>query len=228
VTPFTSSSTTLAVEAHTGFNESLESRNFIVPGVVAIVMAVIGTFLTSLTIAREWERGTMEQLISTPVHPLEMLAGKLAPYFVIGMVDVALCVGVAVWWFGVPFRGSPTALFAASVLFLAAVLLLGFVISARAGSQLAASQFAMILTFLPSFLLSGFAFPIEQMPAAVRAITVAIPARYDLVILKGVFFKGVFFKGTGILTDGGQFVALLAFRAIIGALAIRTFRKQLA
>jgi ABC-2 type transport system permease protein len=215
--------TPLAVEARTWFNESLESRNFIVPGVVAIVMAVIGTFLSSLTIAREWERGTMEQLISTPVHPLEVLAGKLAPYFVIGMVDAALCVGIAVWWFSVPFRGSLAALLAASALFLAAVLLLGFLISARAGSQLAASQFAIILTFLPSFLLSGFAFPIEQMPAVVRAITVAIPARYYVVILKGLFLKG-----NGILTEGGQFVALLVFCVITGALGIRSFRKDLA
>jgi ABC-2 type transport system permease protein len=213
----------LAVEARTWFNESLESRNFIVPGVVAIVMAVIGTFLTSLTVAREWERGTMEQLISTPVHPLEVVAGKLAPYFVIGMADATLCAGTAVWWFGVPFRGSAAGLFAASALFLAAVLLLGFLISVRAGSQLAASQFALILTFLPSFLLSGFAFPIEQMPAAVRAITLIIPARYYIVILKGVFLKG-----TGIVADGGQFLALLGFCLILGVLSIRSFKKVLA
>jgi ABC-2 type transport system permease protein len=215
--------TPLAVEARTRFNESLESKNFIVPGVVALVMAVIGTFLTSLTIAREWERGTMEQLISTPVRPLEVILGKLAPYFVIGMVDAVLCVAIAVVWFGVPFRGSVAALFIASALFLAAVLLLGFLISVRAGSQLAASQFALILTFLPSFLLSGFAFPIEQMPAMVRAVTVLIPARYYIVILKDVFLKG-----TAAASDAGQFLALLAFCAIIGALSIRGFNKVLA
>jgi drug efflux transport system permease protein len=212
----------LAVNARTWFNEDLESRNFIVPGVVAIVMAVIGTFLTSLTIAREWERGTMEQLVSTPVHPMEVMAGKLAPYFAIGMADAALCVGIAVWWFEVPMRGSMIVLFAASGLFLAAVLLLGFLISVLAGSQLAASQFALILTFLPSFLLSGFTFPIDQMPVAVRAVTVLIPARYYIVILNGVFLKG-----SGFLSNDTQFLALLAFCTVMAALSARSFKKAL-
>ena len=180
----------LSVDARTWFNEELESRNFIVPGVVAIVMAVIGTFLTSLTIAREWERGTMEQLISTPVSALEVIVGKLVPYFVIGMADAAACFMIAVWWFGVPFRGSLFVLTGASVLFLAVVLLIGFFISVVAGGQLAASQFSLLITFLPSFLLSGFAFPIDQMPLAVRLFTLLIPARYYVVIVKAVFLKG--------------------------------------
>jgi len=212
----------LSVDARTWFNEELESRNFIVPGVVAIVMAVIGTFLTSLTIAREWERGTMEQLISTPVSALEVIVGKLVPYFVIGMADAAACFMIAVWWFGVPFRGSLAVLTGASVLFLAVVLLIGFFISVVAGGQLAASQFSLLITFLPSFLLSGFAFPIDQMPLAVRGFTFLIPARYYVVIVKAVFLKG-----SGFGTNGPQFFALALFATVVGALAVRAFKKSL-
>jgi ABC-2 type transport system permease protein len=212
----------LSVDARTWFNEELESRNFIVPGVVAIVMAVIGTFLTSLTIAREWERGTMEQLISTPVSPLEVIVGKLVPYFVIGMADALVCFLIAVWWFAVPFRGTLVVLIAASALFLAAVLLMGFLISVVAGSQLAASQFSLLITFLPSFLLSGFAFPIDQMPFAVRVFTFLIPARYYVVIMKAVFLKG-----SGFGANGTQFFALALFTTVVGTLAVRSFKKSL-
>jgi ABC-2 type transport system permease protein len=212
----------LSVDARTWFNEELESRNFIVPGVVAIVMAVIGTFLTSLTIAREWERGTMEQLISTPVSPLEVIVGKLVPYFVIGMADAAACFLIATWWFDVPFRGTMMVLIAASALFLAAVLLMGFLISVVAGSQLAASQFSLLITFLPSFLLSGFAFPIDQMPLVVRIFTLLIPARYYVVIMKAVFLKG-----SGFSANGTQFLALALFTTVVGTLAVRSFKKSL-
>jgi ABC-2 type transport system permease protein len=210
------------VDARTWFNEELESRNFIVPGVVAIVMAVIGTFLTSLTIAREWERGTMEQLISTPVSALEVIVGKLVPYFVIGMADAAFCVMIAIWWFEVPLRGSVLVLAGASALFMAAVLLMGFLISVVAGSQLAASQFSLLITFLPSFLLSGFAFPIDQMPLAVRLFTFLIPARYYVVILKAVFLKG-----SGLVANGSQFLGLTLFTTVVGTMAVRSFKKSL-
>lgn len=212
----------LSVDARTWFNEELESRNFIVPGVVAIVMAVIGTFLTSLTIAREWERGTMEQLISTPVSALEVIVGKLVPYFAIGMADAAACFLIAVGWFQVPFRGSLFVLVGASALFLAAVLLMGFLISVVAGGQLAASQFSLLITFLPSFLLSGFAFPIDQMPLAVRVFTLLIPARYYVVIMKAVFLKG-----SGFAANGTQFCGLALFATVVGALAVRAFKKSL-
>jgi drug efflux transport system permease protein len=212
----------LNVEFRTWFNEDLESRNFIVPGVVALVMAVIGTFLTSLTIAREWERGTMEQLISTPVTGMEVIAGKLIPYFVIGMVDAASCAAISAWWFEVPFRGSLTLLLGASALFLTGVLLLGFMISALAKSQLAASQFALLVTFLPAFLLSGFAFPIDQMPAVIRAITFIFPARYYVTALKSIFLKG-----TGISALTGPLLAMAVFAAVVGAAAIRAFKKTL-
>ena len=142
-----------------------------------MVMAVVGAFLTSLTIAREWERGTMEQLISTPVGKLEIQIGKLVPYFVIGMTDTALCAGAAVWWFGVPFRGSWTVMFACSMLFLIVVLSWAICISVTAKSQLAASQMALLATFLPTFLLSGFIFPINRCRRCAVDHAV-LPARY--------------------------------------------------
>src|SRR5208283_6028881 len=154
----------IAVQSRTWYNEDLESSAFIVPGVLALVMSVIGAFLTSLTIAREWERGTMEQLISTPVTPLEIMLGKLTPYFAIGMFDVIVCALIAIYWFQVPFRGSFITLLFSSAMFLVVVLSLGFFISVIAKSQLAASQIALLITFLPAFLLSGFLYAIEQMP----------------------------------------------------------------
>jgi len=189
---------------------------------VVIVMAVVGTFLSALTVAREWERGTMEQLISTPVTRLEVTVGKLIPYFVIGLVDTAFCASIAVFWYGVPFRGAVSVLFLASALFLAAVLLLGYWISAATKSQLAASQFSLILTFLPSFLLSGFAFPIDQMPVAIQGITYLFPARYYLAILKSVFLKGA-----GIAPLLPQMFALVLFALIVGRMALKSFHKSL-
>ncbi|MGO9516369.1 MAG: ABC transporter permease, partial [Candidatus Korobacteraceae bacterium] len=144
------------VETRTWYNEDLESSAFIVPGVLALVMSVIGAFLTSLTIAREWERGTMEQLISTPVTLAEIMLGKLLPYFAIGMFDVILCALIAIHWFHVPFRGSFVTLLVSSAMFMVVVLSLGFFISVIAKSQFAASQIALLITFLPAFLLSGF------------------------------------------------------------------------
>ena len=212
----------ISVDARTWFNEDLESKAFIVPGVLALVMSVIGAFLTSLTIAREWERGTMEQLISTPVTPLEIMLGKLAPYFVIGMVNTGICAAVGIWWFQVPFRGSMLTLFASSALFMLVVLALGFFISVIGKSQLAASQMALVATFLPAFLLSGFLFSIDQMPAAIRAITHVIPARYFVTILKSVFLKG-----SGLALLEGELLALALFAAALTLLATRSFKKKL-
>ncbi len=212
----------VAVQDRTWFNEDLESSNFIVPGVIVLVMAVIGTFLTSLTVAREWERGTMEQLVSTPVTPLEVTVGKLIPYFALGIIDTAFCEAIAVMWFQVPFRGGLVTMLLASALFLGAVLLLGYWISAATKSQLGASQFSLVLTFLPAFLLSGFAFPIDQMPLAVQAITYLTPARYYLTLVKTIFLKGT---GFGPLIP--QLFALTIFAAIMGRLALRSFRKVL-
>jgi ABC-2 type transport system permease protein len=212
----------LSVDARTWFNEDLESTANIVPGVVAIIMAVIGSFLTSLTIAREWERGTMEQLVSTPVTPLELMAGKLAPYFAIGLFDTALCAGLAVWWFEVPFRGQWSVFFLSCTLFLVVVLSLGYLVSVVAKSQLAASQVALIATFLPAFLLSGFIYPIDQMPAGIQAITHVIPARYFMTIIRDVFLKGT---SLPLLLD--DLLALTLFAALLTILATRAFKKNL-
>jgi ABC-2 type transport system permease protein len=212
----------LSIDTRTWFNENLESTANIVPGVVAIIMAVIGAFLTSLTIAREWERGTMEQLISTPVTPLELMLGKLAPYFVIGLFDTALCAGLAVWWFEVPFRGQWSVFFLSCTLFLLVVLSLGYVVSVLAKSQLAASQAALISTFLPAFLLSGFIYPIDQMPVVIQAITHLIPARYFITIIRDVFLKG-----TPLSFLMNDLLALAVFAAILTMLAMRAFHKKL-
>ena len=180
----------MSVETRTWYNEDLESSAFIIPGVLALVMSVIGAFLTSLTIAREWERGTMEQLISTPVSAMEIMLGKLAPYFVLGMIDTAMSAAIAIYWFDVPFRGSFVTLAVASAMFMVVVLSLGFFISVLAKSQFAASQIALLITFLPAFLLSGFLFSIEQMPIALQWITRILPARYYVSVLKKIFLKG--------------------------------------
>jgi len=213
---------TLSVDVRTWFNEDLESVANIVPGVVAIVMAVIGSFLTSLTIAREWERGTMEQLISTPVTSLEVMIGKLVPYFLIGMLDTGLCAGIGVWWFHVPFRGQWSVFLISSALFLMVVLSLGYVISVLAKSQLAASQAALIATFLPAFLLSGFIYPIDQMPTVIQLITHIIPARYFMTITRDVFLKGT---SIPLLLD--DLIALAVFAVVLTVIATRSFKKKL-
>jgi ABC-2 type transport system permease protein len=212
----------LSLETRTWYNEDLESSAFIIPGVLALVMSVIGAFLTSLTIAREWERGTMEQLISTPVSAMEIMLGKLAPYFVLGMIDTIVTALIAIYWFRVPFRGSFLTLLVASALFLTAVLAMGFFISVLAKSQFAASQIALLITFLPAFLLSGFLFAIEQMPPVLQAITRILPARYYVSVLKKIFLKG---------TPAGQLygdlIPLAVFAVLLAVLATRSFHKRL-
>ena len=212
----------VSVETRTWYNEDLESSAFIVPGVLALVMSVIGAFLTSLTIAREWERGTMEQLISTPVTPVEIMLGKLAPYFVIGMIDVIVCALIAVYWFQVPFRGSFSPFLLSSAMFLVVVLSLGFYVSVIARSQLAASQMALIISFLPAFLLSGFLFSIEQMPIMLQWVTRIVPARYYVSVLKKIFLKGT--PTTLLYTD---LVPLAVFAVVLALLATTSFHKRL-
>ena len=212
----------VSVETRTWYNEDLESSAFIVPGVLALVMSVIGAFLTSLTIAREWERGTMEQLISTPVTLAEIMLGKLVPYFAIGMFDVILCAIIAIYWFYVPFRGSFVTLLVSSAMFMVVVLSLGFFISVIAKSQFAASQIALLVTFLPAFLLSGFLFAIEQMPVALQWITRILPARYYVSVLKKIFLKGT---PTAMLY--ADLVPLAVFSIVLGLLATGAFHKRL-
>ncbi len=213
----------VSVETRTWYNEDLDSSAFIVPGVLALVMSVIGAFLTSLTIAREWERGTMEQLISTPVTPVEIMLGKLVPYFIIGMFDVIVCALIAIYWFDVPFRGSFLTLLVSSAMFMVVVLSLGFFISVIAKSQLAASQIALLVTFLPAFLLSGFLYSIEQMPVVLQWITRILPARYYVSVLKKIFLKGT--PTVLLYTD---LVPLAVFTVVLALLATNAFHKRLA
>ena len=212
----------VTVETRTWYNEDLESSAFIVPGVLALVMSVIGAFLTSLTIAREWERGTMEQLISTPVSPLEIMFGKLVPYFAIGMIDVIVCALIALYWFHVPFRGSFLTLLLSSAMFMIVVLSMGFFISVIAKNQLAASQLALLATFLPAFLLSGFLYAIEQMPVVLQWITRVLPARYYVSVLKKIFLKG---SPAALLY--ADLVPLAIFTFVLALLATHSFHKRL-
>jgi ABC-2 type transport system permease protein len=209
-------------ETRIWYNETLESRNMIVPGLVAVIMSIIAAMLTSLTIAREWERGTMEQLASTPVKGVEIVLGKLLPYLAIGFFDVVVVVLVGILVFDVPFRGDPFLLGGLSILFLLGALGLGIFISSIADSQVFAMQVAMVATYLPALLLSGFLFDIASMPVVLRGITYLIPARYFVVVTRGILLKGV---GVGAMWP--QALAMILFAAMGLGLATRVFRKEI-
>jgi ABC-2 type transport system permease protein len=213
--------TPLDLRPRVWFNEELKSKNYIVPGLIAVIIMVIAALLTSLTIAREWERGTMEQLISTPVTANELILGKFLPYFAIGFFDLLIAVVMGQFMFHVPFRGNLILLFVTSGLFLCGALMLGMFISSVAKNQLMASQMAMLATFLPGFLLSGFAFPINNMPAVIRAITYVVPARYFIRILRGIYLKGV-----GIKVLWPDILFLIMFTFIMVALASAKFKRK--
>lgn len=172
------------------FNAEVRSRNFLVPGLIAVIMTLIGALLTAMVMAREWERGTMEALLVTPVTMREIILGKLIPYFVLGMGGMALSVAMALWVFDVPLRGSIWMLTGTSALFLLAALGMGLLISIAAKNQFVAGQTAIVVTFLPAFLLSGFLFDIGSMPEAVQYITHIVAARYFVAILQTVFLAG--------------------------------------
>lgn len=205
----------ISVEQRFWFNPELTSRFFLVPGSIAIVMTLVGTLLTSLVVAREWERGTMEAMMATPVSATELLIGKLVPYFVLGLASMTLCFLVAVFVFGVPFRGSLFALYALSGVFLLPALGQGLLISALTKNQFLASQIAMLSGFLPSFLLSGFLFEINSMPLPIRIVTLVVPARHLIPSLQSVFLAGdiwpMYVQAMGILLLMG--IALLAIAA---------------
>jgi len=205
------------------FNQDLDSKLFIVPGLIAIIMMIIAALLTSLTIAREWERGTMEQLISTPVRGIELIIGKFAPYFVIGFIDLVISVVMGIILFSVPLRGSVGLLFICSGIFLTGALMLGIYISVVAKSQLMASQMAILTSFLPTFMLSGFTYEIFNMPKWVQYVTYLVPARYFIVILRGIYLKGV-----GISVLWLNIAALIIFSFIAVRLAIMKFKKKVA
>ncbi|MGH8397096.1 MAG: ABC transporter permease [Gammaproteobacteria bacterium] len=172
------------------FNSAVRSKDYLVPGLIAVIMTLIGAMLTALVVAREWEQGTMEALMVTPVTMREILIGKLVPYFVLGMGGMALSVAMALWLFDVPLQGSILLLFLCAALFLLAALGMGLLISMTTRSQFLASQATMVVTFLPAFLLSGFIFDIGSMPPVVQAVTYVIAARYFVSILQTVFLAG--------------------------------------
>ncbi len=203
------------------FNQDLKSRNYIIPGLIAVIIMIIAALLTSLTVARERERGTMEQLISTPVKAGEIILGKFIPYFVIGVIDQLIAVAMAQFIYHVPFRGNLALLFFCSSLFLTGSLAMGMLISITAKNQLMASQLAMLVTFLPGFLLSGFAWPIANMPPAIQAITHVVPARYFITLLRGIYLKGV-----GVKVLWPDILLLVIFSVIMVALADKNFKKK--
>ena len=204
------------------FNPELESRRALVPGAIAIVMTIIGTMLTALVVAREWERGTMEAVLSTPASVVEILIGKLLPYFVLGMLATLGAAALAIFVFGIPLHGSWFALLLLSAVFMVPALGQGLLISSLARNQFLAAQIALFSGFLPAFMLSGFLFEIDAMPAPIRAITWLIPARYFVASLKTVFLAGDIWSA---------FVPNLLAMAAIGVLflvlAKRATRKNL-
>jgi len=212
----------IAVEQRFWFNPQLTSRNFLVPGSIAIVMTLVGTLLTSLVVAREWERGTMEAMMATPVTAAELLTGKLLPYFILGVASMTLCVLLAVFLFGVPFRGSVTALYVLSASFLMPALGQGLLISATTKNQFLASQLALISGFLPSFLLSGFLFEINSMPTVIQWITYVVPARYLIPSLQTVFLAGDIWP-----MFGRAIAVMLTIGSIFFLLAARSTRKRI-
>jgi len=210
------------LESRVWYNEELLSKNMIVPGLVAVIMMIVAAMLTSLTIAREWERGTMEQLAATPVSRTEVVIGKLLPYLAIGLIDVVVSSMLGVWIFDVPFQGNVLLFMVMSTFFLIGALGLGFIISAVGRSQLMATQVAMIITFLPAFLLSGFMYSISVMPQPLQSFTYLIPARYFIVVTRGIFLKGV---GPEALWVQGTL--MIIFAAIGLLFSIKAFKKEL-
>ena len=205
------------------YNPSLESKNFVVPGLIAVILMIIAALLTSLTIAREWEMGTMEQLLSTPLRPGELVLGKMGAFFVVGIADTVIAVLAGVLIFHVPLRGSLLFLAVTSCIFLTGALFWGIFVSVVAGSQLLAYQIGILTSFLPALLLSGFIYNIGNMPRAVQIFTYAVPARYFIKILKGIFLKGIGFPVLAV-----EVAFLVAYAALVFLLATWKLRRKLA
>ncbi len=204
------------------FNEELESKNYFIPGLVAVIMSIIGVLLTGQVIVREWEKGTMELLISTPIRKGELMVGKVFPYFFLALLDLLLAVIMGEWVFQVPFRGSLILLFLLSSVYIVVALALGLTISTVARTQILANQMAMIIGFLPTFLLSGFTFAINNMPFWLQVITYGIAPRYYVTVLKEIFLKGTDFSFLWKET------LVLLGMAVAGMwVATRSFKKEL-
>jgi ABC-2 type transport system permease protein len=184
----------IVLEPRYWFNPSAESRNFIIPGSITVIMTVIGALLTSLVVAREWERGTMEALLASPVTRAELLLSKILPYYGLGMISLLLCVAVAHWVLRVPFRGTITALWVVGSFFLLSVLGIGLAISTGMKNQFNAAQMALNVAFLPAVMLSGFIYEIASMPVVLRGVTHIIPARYFVASMQTIFQAGAIWK----------------------------------
>ena len=213
----------IVVEPRLWFNEANDSSYFLVPGLIVLVMTLIGALLTALVMAREWERGTFEALFVTPVRSAEILLGKTVPYFVLGLIGLALCVVGSKLLFGVPLRGSLVILTLVSMLYLLVALGLGLVISSATKSQFVASQVTVLLTFLPAMMLSGFMYDPRSMPLAVQAITYVFPARYFVTLLQTLFLSG---NNWSVILPNAAVLAGMA--AALLALAVRLTRKRIA
>lgn len=184
----------VSLEPRYWFNPSAQSRNFIIPGSITVVMTVIGALLTSLVVAREWERGTMEALLASPVTRTELLLSKILPYYGLGMISLLICVSVAHWILKVPFRGSLTAVWVTGTFFLLSVLGIGLAISSGMRNQFNAAQAALNAAFLPAVMLSGFIYEISSMPVFLRAVTHIIPARYFVSSMQTIFQAGTIWR----------------------------------
>jgi ABC-2 type transport system permease protein len=205
------------------YNNDLKSRNFIVPGLIAVILMMVASVLTSLCVAREWENGSMEQLLSTPLRPVEFLMGKLTAYFAVGMLDMTICILVGVYLFHVPLRGNPVLLIVSSAIYCFGGLCWGILLSTVTRSQTMAYQLTMISSFLPAFQLSGFIYSIENMPPIIQAITRVVPARYFVTMLKGIFLKGI-----GLEVLWPELLALILYAVIIFTIAVRKMRAKVA
>lgn len=210
-----------SLNAHVWYNPSLNSQNTIIPGLIAVIMMVISTLMTSLAVAREWDQGSMAQLNSTPMQADEFIIGKLAPYFTLAMLDMLMVVLVGRYFYDVPLKGSVWLVIVISAIFCSGSLFMGLLISTFAKSQLLATQLAMIGTFVPSFLLSGFFTPIASMPKAIQFMTYFVPARYFITLLRGIFLKGL-----GLSALWPEAMILLAFTIGLAILTIGIVKKQ--
>jgi ABC-2 type transport system permease protein len=213
--------TPLRYEPRVWFNEEMESRNFIVPGLIVVIMTMVGATLTALSVVREAERGSMEGLMASPLKRAELILGKLGPYFLIGMLDMAIAMGMGQFLFDVPMRGSWLLMVAMSALYLVVMLGQGLLISVASVNQVQANQLAMLTTFLPAFLLSGFMFDIRQMPLVLQVVSYLTPARYFVTVIKDVYLKGL---GLDILWP--QALVMAGFAAFFLTAAVRRFSKK--
>jgi ABC-2 type transport system permease protein len=212
----------VSVEPRLWYNPELKSSHFIVPGLVAVMMMMICALLTSVTLVRERETGTLEQILVSPIRSVEMVAGKVAPYILLALIDSAVIILFAILVFRVPFRGNALFLLLAALAYVYCALSIGVLISTRAKTQQVAMMAAMVGTFLPSFLLSGFIFPIASLPAVLRAVSALVPARYFLIIIRDVMLKGA---GVGHLM--APFLFLLGFGTLVMAISVRGFKIRL-